>query len=326
MGTTWLLDTGGDPLAATRHFLGRVWANADLQSLCLPVYTLGGLGAAPAFIDEPALLESGDPFVPLVPLSSARLVAERLRHGPAGKARIGAVLRSCEARALSHVVSREGLSLEGWLVISVDCLASFPMEEEEWRLQKAGTVEQLTRENLRFARQGGIAPYRFRPACQMCASPFAPEADLTIGALGLPAREYLLVSARDQALAGKLRLPELTRGLAPDALVAQRQRLVERIEEQHSATRQAMLAALAADLPDDPAGLLAYLENCAPCRACTEACPVYAGELEKAAGKDGVERALVWLSACVKCGMCEQACPRHMPLAAIHARLSQAIL
>jgi formate dehydrogenase (coenzyme F420) beta subunit len=263
--------------------------------------------------------------VPLVPLNSARLVAERLRKEPFGQTRLGAVLRSCEARALFHVVSREGLNLDGWLIISVDCLASFPLDEEEWRLEKAGTVEHLTREALRFARQGGIAPYRFRQACQMCPSPLAPEADLTIGLLGLPVREYLLVGARDEALAERLRLYELTRGLAPETLVAQRKRLADRLEEQHAATRQAMLAALAADLPDDPNELLAYLENCAPCQACLEVCPVYTGELEKTAGGNEVERVLAWLSACVKCGMCEQACPKHMPLAAIHTRLSQRV-
>jgi len=325
MGKFWLLDTGGDPLVATRKFLGRVWENAGLDGMCLPVYTLGGLGVSPAFIDEPGLLESADPFVPLVPLNSARLVAERLRQEAPGQARLGAVLRSCEAHALSHVASREGLNLDSWLVISVDCLASFPMDVDEWRLEKAGSAEQLTREALRFARQGGIAPYRYRHACQMCPSPFAPEADLTIGLLGLPVREYLLVSVKDQALADRLRLQDLTRGQAPETLVDQRQRLVDRLDEQHTATRQAMLDALAANLPVEPAELLAYLENCAPCQACVEACPVYAGELEGAAGTDGVEGALAWLSACVKCGMCEQACPRHMPLAAIHTRLSQVV-
>jgi formate dehydrogenase subunit beta len=236
------------------------------------------------------------------------------------QARYGALLRSCEARALLYVAGRDGLDLSDWLIISVDCLSSFSPEDYQWRVEKAGGAEQLTRAALRFARQGGIAPYRYRAACQMCESPFAPQADLSLEVLGLPAREFILVSTRDRALSDRLALQDYTDGVAPDFLITQRQRLADQIKERHAATRQEALEHIPSGVPVEADVFLHHLSDCAPCQSCLEVCPVYDGELV-AYGDGFPAQAMVWLSSCVKCGMCEQACPRHLPLTAVHSCL-----
>jgi formate dehydrogenase subunit beta len=318
MGVTWVLKTHSDPLAAVRQFLWLVWERAGLDGMILPVYQPGDLQAAPGLIDRPDLLAVADPFIPLVPVNTSRLVAQMA--GKSHQARYGALLRSCEARALMHVAERDGLNLDEWLVISADCLSSFSPEDYRWRVEKAGGAEQLTRQVLRFARQGGIAPYRYRAACQMCESPFAPQADISLEVLGLPAREFVMVSARDTALSDRLGLSDFTDGIAPDFLITQRQRLDDQLKERHAATRHDAVQDIPSGLPLEPGVFLSYLGGCAPCQSCLDVCPVYDGEL--VAYDDGFPaQAFIWLASCVRCGMCEQACPRHLPLTAVHASL-----
>ena len=317
MGVTWVLKTHSDPLAAVRQFLWLVWERAGLDGMILPVYQ-GDLQAAPGLIDQPDLLAVADPFIPLVPVNTSRLVAQMAGKSP--QARYGALLRSCEARALMHIAERDGLNLDEWLIISVDCLSSFSPEDYQWRLEKAGGAEQLTRQALRFARQGGIAPYRYRAACQMCESPFAPQADLSLQVLGLPAREFFMVSARDNALSDRLGLRDFTDGLAPDFLITQRQHLAEQLRERHAATRQNALQGIPSGVPLEPDVFLSYLSACTPCQSCLDVCPVYDGELV-GYGDGFPAQAMQWLASCVKCGMCEQACPRRLPLTAVHANL-----
>lgn len=318
MGVTWVLKTHSDPLAAVRQFLWLVWERAGLDGMILPVYQPGNLQAAPGLIEQPDLLAVADPFIPLVPVNTSRLVAQMAAKS--AQARYGALLRSCEARALLYVAGRDGLDLSDWLIISVDCLSSFSPEDYQWRVEKAGGAEQLTRAALRFARQGGIAPYRYRAACQMCESPFAPQADLSLEVLGLPAREFILVSTRDRALSDRLALQDYTDGVAPDFLITQRQRLADQIKERHAATRQEALEHIPSGVPVEADVFLHHLSDCAPCQSCLEVCPVYDGELV-AYGDGFPAQAMVWLSSCVKCGMCEQACPRHLPLTAVHSCL-----
>jgi formate dehydrogenase subunit beta len=155
MGTKWILETNGDPLATIQRFLRALWGQVGLVGMLLPLYQIGETGLKPHLVEKPAQLTAADPCLPFVTTNSAKLVDQLTRERP--DARLAAVLRSCEARALAEKVQQGLTRVDRWLLIGVDCLASFPVNDFEWRLQKAGTTEQLTREVLKFARQGGIA-------------------------------------------------------------------------------------------------------------------------------------------------------------------------
>ncbi len=206
------------------------------------------------------------------------------------------------------------------LSIGVDCLCTFPPEEYQRRARELGGPDELTHEALLFARQGGIAPYRYRSACQMCAQPIPEGADVTIGVLGLSAGQAVLVSAHDARTAERLHLSAITDGEAPPAMVARREQLRATLAERHERVRERTIRALA-NVPLTMEALVAHLRQCAPCDACLQACPVYANQLA-----DPRLTVRSWLEACSGCGMCEQACPRGMPLAAIishiHGQLS----
>ena len=323
MGTKWILNTNGDPLATIRRFLHAIWQQDRLEGMLLPLYRVGKIGIEPCLVEKPAQLAAADPFIPFVTVNTAKLVAQLTRERP--KAHLAGILRSCEVRALAEKVTQGSLELGNWLLIGVDCLASFPAEDFEWRLQKSGTPERLTREALKFARQGGIAPYRFRQACQMCISPSCEDVDLRIDLIGLPVKTSVIVSAKNEAINDRLRLYQITDGLAPMYLVAQHARVLDVLIERRARCRERKIRALEDELPSEADGLRALLANCAPCQKCLEACPIYAGELTVPSnGSTGsIDEVNRWLAACVACGMCEQACPKRLPLTAVHCRIGR---
>ena len=125
----------------------------------------------------------------------------------------------------------------------------------------------MTREALKFAPQGGIAPYRHRAACQMCPLPMPEGADLSINLLGLPVRDAVLLAARDDALAQQIGLTDLASPDVPSGLAAQHERMRSVLVERHARTRERMIQVLETTLPKDVEGLVAHLASCDPCRA-----------------------------------------------------------
>jgi formate dehydrogenase subunit beta len=250
--------------------------------------------------------------------NSARDLAARGRAGFEG--RLGAVLRPCELRALAEVGRRRQADLESFLLIGVDCLATFAPQDYERRARELGGPDELTREALLFSRQGGILLYRNRLACQRCGAPLPAEVDLCLGVHGLTAGEAVLLMARDEATAQRLGLEAITDGPASPDLVDQRERMGAVLAARRERTRARMEAELGR-LPATVDELIAHLRACAPCRACLEACPIYDGELE-AASPTAVA---AWLASCAGCGMCEQACPNHLALPAVIDRIRRGL-
>jgi formate dehydrogenase subunit beta len=315
------LETNSDPLGKVRQLLKQIWLSARLDGMLVPVYQADGTSVTPSFVEQPAWLAQADPFAPRMPINAASLA---LQFSQRPEARLGAVLRPCEARAFRRLVEGHRLAAHQWLVIGVDCLASFPEMDFEWRVRKARTVEVLTREALRFARQGGIAPHRYRDACQMCLEPSASQADLSIELLGLPVKQLILVSARDEDLAKELHLVELTDGAASQNYLARREALLDSLARRRRRTLERKVQTLSTDAPSELSELLRHIAGCAPCQACLEACPIYAGDFIPAlnGGSEALQAAREWLEGCVACGMCEEACPKHLPLTAILSQIA----
>jgi formate dehydrogenase subunit beta len=317
MGTKWILRTNNNPLGAIRNFLYALWIEAKLDGMLLPVYQDKGTGIKPHLLREADRLNRADPLCPFMPANISRLAI--LSSGEYPEERIGLILHSCEVRALIEK-RKLGYQLpEKWITIGVDCLSSFSIEDLEWRLEKAGTLESITRQSLRFARQGGIAPYRFRTACQMCVTPSCEDVDINIELIGLPVKEFILISTKDINTSEQFNLPRISDGPAPISLRRQHRHMLDLIYERRIRCRERSYHLLEDDLPSQPSELTALLSTCTPCQKCLEVCPVYENQL--AAQDNGSEDINQWLGSCVTCGMCEQACPKNLPLTALHSRI-----
>lgn len=123
MSTVWMVRTQGNPLEAIRALLMKIWQQAGLDGMLVPAHNDRESISSPLLLQDPAQLVGADPCVPLVPVNAARLVAQLARNQPRG--RYAAVLRSCESRALTEIRQLEAIDLENWLLIGIDCLASF---------------------------------------------------------------------------------------------------------------------------------------------------------------------------------------------------------
>jgi formate dehydrogenase subunit beta len=317
MTTSWMIETHGDPLGTVRDFIGKIWETAELETLLAP---LNGKAEStgPEILSDRADLSTINPFTPLMPVNAAGMVPELVHNGQ----KSAAMLRPCEMRTLIAMIKNDGLPADSLLTICVDCLGTLPADEFAWRAQRKGSPKGLASEALQFAQQGGIVPYRYRAACQICISPEASEADVNIGVLGLPVRQYLTVSTPNSDLAARLRgeNPPLA-----EHTLDQHQRVVARLSERGRSTRARIFTGLGGLLPTNIDTLLEPLKSCDNCRACLDACPLSTSDYphRDENGRYDREEAMEWLVNCSGCGMCEQACPQHLPLTIIFGHIQE---
>jgi formate dehydrogenase subunit beta len=308
------------PLEATRAFLHQVWDRAALEGMFIPAWAEGQDDPRPALLNSPAQLDRADPFAPLMVLNTAPHIAALVADNP-GR-RLGAVLRPCELRSLRELARRQHANLGGLLLISPDCLATFPHEDFDWRVQNAAAIEKITDEALHFAAQGGILPSRLRPNCQACDHPYPADADIHIAVLGLETNRHLILGFRDADLVGRLEFqpqPE-----PPADLVARRDRVLMKLTE----WRQRSRAYAESHLEEGQSslqGLVRHLRGCENCRTwISQACPFFSRAWELAGAGQRIEDLEEgWLRSCGGCGMCDHACPDGYPLSTVIGHLAR---
>lgn len=310
------------PLDATRRFLTQVWERGGLDGMFIPAWGAGEDDPRPVLLNEPAQLSRADPYAPLMVLNTAPHVAALTADTPSR--RLAAVLRPCELRSLRELARRRRIDLSRLLLISPDCLATFPHEDFDWRVQHAAFIERITDEALHFAAQGGILPSRLRPSCQACDHPYPADADIHIGVLGMETNQSLLLGFRDADLLRQLGWQDAPEPSAD--LLARRTRVLEKLGE----WRQRSRAYAESHLEEDQAsveGLVRHLRTCENCRSwISRACPFFADVWETSdSGERITEVESSWLRSCGGCGMCDHACPDGYPLSTVVGHLTRRI-
>jgi formate dehydrogenase subunit beta len=321
MEYSWMIPTRNDPLSTVRNTLQVIWEGSHLDAMLAPLSSASAANG-PDVIRDIHEVAKINPFTPIMPLNAAHMVRELISNPE----KIGAMLRPCEMRTLQAIAIREHLNLDHLVTISVDCLGTLPMEEFSWRAQRKGSPKGLAQEALQFARQGGIVPYRYRAACQICESPEANQADINIGIIGFPVRQYMLVRATDPGIARNLQTMDLVSS-DPD-LTHQHQRVVSRLSQRGLETRERIFSGLGDVLPADIESLVEPLQGCEDCRSCFSACPICTDSFPSR-DLDGQylrEDVMEWLVSCSGCGMCEQSCPKHLPLTLIFTHIRNQLI
>jgi formate dehydrogenase subunit beta len=320
VNANWLLLNRGDVPGIVGKFLRDLWRFAGLRGMVIPRQVAGQFSVAPCFIEDWLLLDRVEPFAPVMTASAAPLVADLLRNRTG--ARLAAVLRPCEIRALDELRRPSGQAVSQLVIVGLDCLGTYPSAVYSQRAEQEG-LANLTTEVIERGRGDELPGERFRPACRMCFGAVADSADVSLSVTGPRSRELILIAARDGETARCLHLPEITDGEAPARIVRDYQVWLAGRMERQARARALSLAAIGPDLPDSVRSLQSYLTACAPCQACLDACPRYNREFSPADDGRALEQMQTWLSGCAQCGLCEDACPRGWPLTALFARLSQ---
>jgi formate dehydrogenase subunit beta len=328
MKSHWTLNTHGNPLKKVHDFIRHIWRQSRLDGMLVSIDVSDPAHPTPHYITNMSFIDRLNPFRPLMEVNTARLIPDLLASQP--EARIGVLLRSCEMRALVEMTKHTPINLGRLLTITVDCLGTLPADEYQWRLERLQkhlptqeTSDELAHEALKFARQGGIIPYRYRTACQVCASPAAGQADINLHVLGLPVRQKILASVNEARIAESIDLDSYANGPADKTLVHQHQRILSKMDERHARLTDRLNAGLGSLLPADVDAMINQLENCGDCQACMQVCPICSVDRPRRDADGHYDRSGVmrWLVSCAGCGMCEQSCPQHHPTAAIFAHI-----
>lgn len=318
MTAYWFVNTHGDPLGAVQHIIQKVWETAPLDGVLASLDGNEEILPRPQWLEEQDRVGEINPFRPLMTMNAARLVPDLVKEHPGQH--FGAILRPCEFRALVEMVKHDGFDLDNVLTISVDCLSTVPVEEYRWRASRKSHPGGMTEEALHFARQGGIAAYRFRAACQVCVAREAHGADLNLHVLGLPVRQQILIQGGEHS---PLDLAELADGPADPAVVQQHQHLLAQLHERHQHTLDRLRRTLADHLPPNVEAVIAMIEGCGGCQQCFNVCPICSVDRPRQSSDGHFLRDdfIRWLVSCAGCGMCEQSCPNHLPLNTIFGEI-----
>jgi formate dehydrogenase subunit beta len=273
-----------------------------------------------------------------MPINSARAVSALTgKHAPA---RLGAVLRPCELRALIELVKLQQASLEDVTLISLDCPGTCEWTDFNELLHNDGF-------NLAgFLGKGEASNgHPLRQACQMCTQPVPEGADIHLHLFGADLATGIPVEM-EFGLADLLDIAEVkeadgdVRRAVIDSLLAQRKQV-----------RQQDLAGMAERIASD-SGLTGVFEPCIRCFNCSTACPIcycknclfrtaafdHAPEhYLNAARRKGAARLpgdtmLFHLTrmnhmglSCVSCGMCTSACPADIPVGLVFSLVGEQV-
>lgn len=342
MNNTYRLEVKDDVLGTMTAFLRGLLERGIVDALLVPRRTPAGDNVVQTLFTDPARLEGIDPIAPVLPVNSAKLVSDLTATGAVG--RLGVVLRSCEVRALIELVKLQQASLDNVLLIGVDCLGTYEMND--YAELAAGGNGHLSTDLLAQAKEGRLAPHeghQFRVACQMCEYPVPQGVDLALGLIGLDTASEILITTSDE-LAEKLEI-------SPTEAPAARLEAVDALVAERTAERDRRFAEFRQRVADMPS-LLAEFSRCIRCHNCMVACPICyckecifrtatfdhaSAQYFRWATRKGSIRmptdTLIFqltrlnhmVTSCVGCGMCESACPNDLPLATIFRAVGEKV-
>jgi formate dehydrogenase subunit beta len=342
MNSDYRLEVKDGALETMTAFLRGLLEKGIVDALLVPRHTPAGDNVVQTLFTDPARLENVDPIAPVLPVNSAKLVSDLTETGAVG--RLGAVLRSCEVRALIELVKLKQASLDNVVLIGVDCLGTYEMND--YAELTASGDGNLSTDLLAQAKEGHLAPhegYQFRVACQMCEYLVPQGVDLALGLIGVDTANEILVTASDE-LAEQLELSSAE-------VSAARQKAVDGLVATRTAERDRRFAEFRQRVADMPS-LLAEFSRCIRCHNCMVACPICyckecifrtatfdhaSAQYFRWANRKGSIRmptdTLIFhltrlnhmATSCVGCGMCESACPNDLPVATIFRAVGEKV-
>jgi len=260
--------------------------------------------------------------------------------------RLGAVLRSCEMRALVELVKLQQASLEGVILIGIDCPGTYEVSEY-YKMQANG--EFMLEDHLAAAQNGheitseGLS---IRNACQICVQQIPTEAAaVRIHIFGADLHTEIPVEL-DEEFAEKL-------GVQPQGLAEEtgRKNTLEKIVNSHRQVREKELLTIKTRMNSN-GGIAGLFETCIRCHNCMTVCPIcycktclfrtssfdhppehYLGAARrKGAVRLPGDTLLFHLTrmnhmsaSCVSCGMCTSACPSDIQVGVIFSAVGEQV-
>ncbi|MEO0079482.1 MAG: Coenzyme F420 hydrogenase/dehydrogenase, beta subunit C-terminal domain [candidate division WOR-3 bacterium] len=334
-----LLKVADNNPAETLRTVYRRWlADGRLSALLVPARSRSGVVTL-ALVAQPEALTEAAPLLPCLHVNGAQVLADVGRDAGPDTAKVGAVLRPCELRAVVELAKLQQIALDNLVLIGIDCPGTF----------KVATYRKLLAQDPdfdnNFARKRDLANSELRTACQLCETPQPLVFDLAIGYIGLdPDRELWLEAATEK---GDKLLEDITlepqdepadRRSALETLITRRR---EQIAERLTELDRAVLG---------PENLVRFFADCLNCHNCMKVCPIcYCREcffdsdvfrkdiaehvrLTRRKGLRRMPRETLlfhltrmnhMMTSCVQCGVCEDSCPAGIGLATLFKKVAR---
>jgi formate dehydrogenase subunit beta len=280
---------------------------------------------------DPEKIDHIDPFAPIVPVNSAKVVSS-LTAKPSGK-KIAVVMRSCEIRAAIELTKLNQVHLDDLLLIGMDCYGRYENNDFS-KLQD----QHVTSESFLEAAQTetiAINGIDVAEACKICEHPVADNIDIRLCVIGSETNSFGVEGLSDK---GKKTLEAA--GLLGKDAPGKRMEAVKTLTDKRTDALELKLEEYHNSINSIQA-LEDSLANCINCYNCRVACPVcyckecvyvtdtFRHEGEQFLGwaqKEGAlkmptDTAFYHLTRmthigtfCVGCGQCTSACPNDIEL------------
>ncbi len=328
----------GDPLETLRRLLRHFLESKMVDAVLVPKAHPTGSGFVQTLIKDPEMLGDAHPLAPTMPVQSARILSN-LTLGESG-GRIGAVIKSCELRAVVELAKFLQVKTEHLVTIGVDCLGTYEVKDYAQMVGEKGAEGFQMEVFLKGAKTGQVKPQNgidLRLACRICEYPVPVNADITIGLFGHdPSQEIeVIVGDRVEAQFQERGILELS-SVASET----RKQVVSQLIEERMRQRDQVFSEFREKVEDLQA-LANTLSTCIRCHNCMVNCPIcYCKEcvfrtptfehesnqfLRWADRKGGIQmptdtlifhltRMAHMATSCIGCGLCDSACPNGLPV------------
>jgi formate dehydrogenase (coenzyme F420) beta subunit len=331
----------GKPLKALQGFLQKILSEHIVDILLVPMMTPSGT-ITPALVSDSNMLVHADPLAPVLPVNSATLAGQVSIRKPRPK--VGAVLRSCELRALVELVKFQQASLEDMVLIAVDCAGTYGVPSY---LKLSGSIDQPKEDlwiNLFTAaiQDPETSQVDLRQACKMCVQPVSDQAQIVIELMDGKFEKEMIISLPDDL--GK------TFGFV-QVEPGQRTEVVDKLSKARLAVRELEFASIRERMKNKE-NLSNIFAACIRCHNCMTVCPicycktcVFKSQVfdhdpmqymtwsqQKGVYRMPADTMLFHLTrlnhmvlSCVGCGMCIEACPADLPVGTVFSLIGQQV-
>ncbi len=314
---------------AVRSFLSQLLAGKHVAAVLVSASTPYSSLPMPTLFTDPDLMETADPLAPVTPFNAARQAAGILKH-PTGSL-LAVVLRPCEQRALIELTKLKQCSLEGTLMIGIECMGR--MENDEF-LEQSAEYPDISND---FYRDENLQS-KITQACSVCEH-FQPNgADFVISLFGTPEDSVGIAS---ETTSGKILLTDM--GLSSADEPEERSLMADSLFKVRKTARDARFQETS-DKINNIKKFQEIIANCLNCYNCRMACPVcYCKEcvfmtdvfihdpetlirrsMKRGSVKLPADTSMFHLTrlahmshACVGCGQCSSVCPSSIPVSDI---------
>lgn len=305
-----------------------------VDALLVPQKVNLGTNIVQSLVTDESRLKDTEPIALVMPVNSGTIISDLTKITPSKK-RIAAVLKPCEIRALTELVKLKQASLENIIIIGVDCLGTYSVNQFREMIKEGKTPMQQVIKNAKE----GKDTKEMRTACRVCEYPIPENTDITIGIYGSDFKAPIVMAMSEE---GKDILNIL--GMTSEEEAKKRKEAKSKLVKRRQDDWNNLLEATQEEIGGIE-NLLKFIDSCINCHNCMDVCPVcYCREcfFESPTFEYESEKYLSWAerkgimkmprdtllfhltrmnhmaTSCVGCGMCEQACPSAIELLKIY--------